>query len=106
VSRQLLEDLTKYYCEFIPAMRRRIVTPYSSAPSHELLKAVNDAHPISSWDEDDSNITDEGMSICWGKRVSLFVFRVVMPYGPVGRYQCFGRTYCFHLLNVEEVCSS
>jgi len=61
VSRQLLEDLSKYYCEFIPAMGRRIVTPYSSAPSHELLKAVHDAYPISPWDEDSDNISDEGM---------------------------------------------
>ncbi|XP_069705770.1 inhibitor of Bruton tyrosine kinase [Periplaneta americana] len=59
VNRDLLQDLTKYYCEFIPAMNRRIVTPYSIAPSHELLKAVNDAHPILPWDEDDANINDE-----------------------------------------------
>jgi len=42
-------------------MGRRIVTPYSSAPSHELLKAVHDAYPISPWDEDSDNISDEGM---------------------------------------------
>jgi hypothetical protein len=27
-------------------------------------------------------------------RMSLFVFWVVMPYGLVGRYQCFRGTYC------------
>jgi hypothetical protein len=48
-------------------MGRRIVTPYSNAPSHELLKAVHDAHPISPWDEDSGNISDEGMSICEGE---------------------------------------
>jgi len=52
-------------------MRCRIITPYSSAPSHELLKAVNDAHPISPWDEDGSNIIDEGTSIYWGQNVSF-----------------------------------
>jgi len=73
VSRQLLEDLSKYYCEFIPAMGRRIVTPYSSAPSHELLKAVHDAYPISPWDEDIGNISDEGM-FSQSSSCSLFYF--------------------------------
>lgn len=59
VDRDLLQDLTKYYCEFIPAMNRRIVTPYSFAPSYEQLKAVNDVHPILPWYEDDANINDE-----------------------------------------------
>ena len=56
ISKDLLEDLTKYYCDFIPAMRCRMVTPYSYAPSQQLIDAVNDAHPITPWDNDDNDI--------------------------------------------------
>jgi hypothetical protein len=27
----------------------------------------------------------------------MVVFQVVTPCGLVGRYQCFGRTYCLHI---------
>jgi hypothetical protein len=29
--------------------------------------------------------------------MSMLLFWVVTPYGLVGRYQCFGGTYCLHL---------
>ncbi|KAJ9579143.1 hypothetical protein L9F63_024751 [Diploptera punctata] len=64
VSKNLLQDLTKYYCDFIPAMRYRIVTPYSYAPSQQLMEAVNDAHPILPWDtDDDTRIIDEDFAL-------------------------------------------
>ena len=56
-------------------MAHRIVTPYSNAPSHELLKAVHDAYPICPWDEDSGNISDEGMSLA-KEKVSLECYLV------------------------------
>jgi len=44
-------------------MGRRIVTPYSSAPSHDLLKVVHEAYPISPWDEDSGSISDEDAAL-------------------------------------------
>jgi hypothetical protein len=35
-------------------------------------------------------------------KMSVFIFWVVTPCGPVGRYQSFGETYCPHLQGRAE----
>jgi hypothetical protein len=41
-------------------------------------------------------ITDERFEVLSAVRM-MMIFWVVMPQRPVGRYQCFGETYCLYL---------
>nr|CAD7404847.1 unnamed protein product [Timema cristinae] len=59
VSENLLEDLSKYYQELNTVMCKRIITPYSAAPSDTTVRSVWDTHPISWGDETESCFIDD-----------------------------------------------
>lgn len=46
VDDSVLEELTKYYQDFNPIMSKRVITPYSDAPSQSLIAAVAEAYPV------------------------------------------------------------
>ncbi|XP_049802872.1 inhibitor of Bruton tyrosine kinase [Schistocerca nitens] len=45
-SDNILEELSKYYCELNPALCKRIITPYSSAPTEEVIQSIVGSHPF------------------------------------------------------------
>ncbi|KAF2882129.1 hypothetical protein ILUMI_24051 [Ignelater luminosus] len=46
VDEDLLRDLTNFYCNYNPIMQQRIITPYSYAPSDEIVSAAGNIHHI------------------------------------------------------------
>lgn len=55
IDESLLNDLTDYYCSFNPIMQQRIITPFSTAPSDEIVAEIARLHPISNTDSDKEN---------------------------------------------------
>lgn len=49
VDTNVIEELSAYYKMMIPAMRKRVITPYSTAASDEDIVAVADAAPVVPW---------------------------------------------------------
>lgn len=43
----LLNKLTNFYCKFNKAIQTRIITPYSIAPSDEVIRNISNMYPIS-----------------------------------------------------------
>ncbi|XP_063243097.1 inhibitor of Bruton tyrosine kinase [Bacillus rossius redtenbacheri] len=59
LSEDLLECLSKYYCELHPVMSRRIITPYADAPSDDLVRCVWESYPVSWEDGVDAGFIEE-----------------------------------------------
>ncbi|XP_067126093.1 inhibitor of Bruton tyrosine kinase [Centruroides vittatus] len=51
VSDEAMEELTKFYQKLVPAMNKRIITPYSMGPTHEEMQFVAENFPVDSDDE-------------------------------------------------------
>lgn len=45
-SDNILEELSKYYCDLNPVFCKRIITPYSNAPSEEVVQSIAGSHPF------------------------------------------------------------
>lgn len=43
----LLDKLTNFYCKFNKAIQTRIITPYSNAPTDEVIRNISNMYPIS-----------------------------------------------------------
>lgn len=49
----LLDDISKYYCQFNPIMSSRVITPFFNAPSDEVVEELASTYPV------DLEYTDE-----------------------------------------------
>lgn len=43
---EILDDLTEFYCNWNTNLSKRVITPFSDAPSDEIVKSVSDLNPI------------------------------------------------------------
>lgn len=46
LERNLLDDLTNYYCKFNPIMSSRVITPFYNAPSDETIEEYANMYPV------------------------------------------------------------
>lgn len=57
LDESVLNDLTEYYCSWNPIMQQRVITPFSTAPSDEIVTEIARLYPISNSDSDKENKT-------------------------------------------------
>lgn len=57
LDESVLNDLAEYYCLWNPVMQQRVITPFSTAPSDEIVTEIARLYPISSSDSDKENKT-------------------------------------------------
>lgn len=55
VNEELLHDLAEFYCKYNPIMQQRIITPYSYAPTDEVVSAAGTTYQILLEDSDNEN---------------------------------------------------
>ncbi|XP_066994710.2 inhibitor of Bruton tyrosine kinase [Anabrus simplex] len=58
LNEDLLEDLSKYYRELNPRFCKRVITPYTDAPSQSIVEEVADAYPVYWEDDKDADLTE------------------------------------------------
>lgn len=56
IDQEVLDELTDYYCNWNPILSKRVITPYSDAPSDEIVRSISETYPVKIEDSDQEGV--------------------------------------------------